>query len=219
MRQWLRKFRKASIETLPSVQAYAQWAEQYPAQAHNAFMQCETAAMQTLMPKLQGKIVLDLACGTGRWGQYAQQKEARLVVGLDNSPEMLAAGVLNNAAQAFMDNIPLADNTVDVILCGLAVGHLPHARFQATFAEIKRVLRSDGLVLISDLHPFQAWNGAKRTFTGADGKTYAVEHYPYSYADYQRVTAQHHFIIDGVVEQKLATDQPPVVLVLRLKQP
>lgn len=218
MRQWLQKLNKQSIKTLPSEQAYTQWAEQYPAQAHNAFMQCETAAMQTLMPNLQDKIILDLACGTGRWGQYAQQKGAALVIGVDSSPDMLALGVLRNRVQAFMDHVPVVDQSIHVILCGLAVGHLPQSRFQKTFAEIKRVLHPQGMVLVSDLHPFQAWSGAKRTFTGADGNTYAVEHYPYSYADYQRVAVQNHFVIDGVVEQKLLTDRPPVVLALRLKQ-
>ena len=217
LRQLLRQFRKPPLTTLPSQQAYAQWAEQYPAQAHNAFMQCETAAMQILMPDLQDAFVLDLACGTGRWGQYALERGAQYVVGLDNSSAMLKVSVLSDSAQAQMDAIPLATKSVDIILCGLAVGHLSPPCFQTTFAEMARILRPTGTLLVSDLHPFQAWLGAKRTFTGANGQTYAVEHYPHSYTDYFRTAWHVGLQIDGVVEQKLSTDKPPVVLALRLK--
>ena len=218
LRPLLRRFRKSHLETLPSQQAYAQWAEQYPAQAHNAFMQCETAAMQVLMPDLQDTIVLDLACGTGRWGHFATEKGARRVMGFDNSAAMLNVGILGNVAQADMDAIPLANRAVDIILCGLAVGHLPQARLHKSLTEMARVLQPNGLILISDLHPFQAWHGAKRTFTGRDGQTYAVEHYPHSYADYFRIACSVGLTIDGVVEQKLATDKPPVILALRLRK-
>jgi len=217
LRQLIRRFRKSPLETLSCQQAYAQWAEQYPAQAHNAFMQCETAAMQVLMPDLQDAVVLDLACGTGRWGQFATEKGARRVIGLDNSPEMLKVGVLDNVAQSDMDAIPLADQSVNIILCGLAVGHLPPPRLHKSLTEMARVLQPHGTILISDLHPFQAWQGAQRTFTGRDGEIYAVEHYPHSYADYFRIACSVGLYIDGVVEQKLSTDKPPVVLALRLK--
>lgn len=217
MRQILRQFRTSHLKTLPSQQAYSQWAEQYPAQAHNAFMQCETAAMQILMPDLQDKFVLDLACGTGRWGHFATEKGAKQVVGFDNSSAMLGAGIMTNVAQADMDAIPLANQSVDIILCGLAVGHLPQPRLHKSLAEMTRVIKATGTILISDLHPFQAWSGAKRTFTGRDGQTYAVEHYPHSYADYFRVACTVGLTIDGVVEQKLTTDKPPVILALRLK--
>lgn len=205
---------RATPETLPSLVAYQQWANRYPAHAHNRLMEIEEAAMRQLMPDVKGKVVVDAACGTGRYGILAQNMRAQTVFGFDNSEAMLSAGELQWVSVSTVEDIPLRENCVDVLICGLALGHL--LSIDAAFAEISRVLKDDGIVLISDFHPIQFLNGAKRTFRGDDGMLYAVEHYPHLYADYH-LAAQHSGLrIDAVQEPTLSPDSKiPIVLVMR----
>ncbi len=214
----LSRLRKSSFQSLPSQKAYAQWAKSYPAEAHNVLMQVEQAILLDLMPSLQGKRVLDLGCGTGRWGKLALSNGAAVVIGLDNSLPMLRAGVLENIAQAEMTNLPLASNSLDVIICGLASGHLTPIAMQRAILEMGRVLKSGGVALISDFHPFQAWQGGQRTFTGDDGRTYAVEHYIHSYADYFDAGQAAGLTLDAVREPchpKVQGGKIPLILALR----
>jgi malonyl-CoA O-methyltransferase len=69
----------------------------------------------------------------------------------------------------------LAAASVDVLLCGLAIGHVQ--ALTAAMAEISRVLRPDGLALLSDFHPAQFGSGGRRSFRDAEGLTFSVEHY------------------------------------------
>lgn len=201
---------------LRSQDAYALWAKTYPPQAHNAFMQLEQTAMEQLMPPLRGCVVLDLACGTGRYGLLAQAHDAARVIGLDNSLAMLQAGSLSQTVMATLAALPFAPASIDVILCGLAVGHLP--MLETLFLEIGRILKPNGTALLSDLHPFQALSGAQRTFV-ANGKQFVVEHYPHLYADYQRCADAADLRIDAVSEPDLPEKKGlPVVLALRLKK-
>lgn len=200
--------------TLNSRRAYAQWAKRYPAEAHNAFMRLEQSTMAAWLPDLRGKIVLDLACGTGRWGNIAAETGAAQVISLDNSYHMLVAGKLALAAQAELVALPLPASSVDLVICGLAVGHTPH--LEQALEEIARVLKPGGVALLSDVHPFQAWQGAQRTFRGDDGKTYAVEHYIHSYADHFNAATSAGLTITGIAESGIEEDQPPVLLVVRL---
>src|SRR5258707_2538072 len=79
--------------TLASTDAYALWAASYPPHAHNQIMTLEQAAMLRLMPILAGRVVLDLACGTGRYSLIAREAGAAMVIGTDNSAPMLQTGV------------------------------------------------------------------------------------------------------------------------------
>ncbi len=192
-------------ETLSSLAAYDQWSASYPPHAHNALMQAEEAAMKSLMPALKGQVVLDLACGTGRYGLLAMEQGAAMVIGVDNSMAMLRANTLPNRALSSSEAIPLRSESLDVVLCGLALGHLP--RLEASFSEIERVLKAGGCALVSDFHPFIFLNGQKRTFTAPDGKTYAVEHYAHLYADYHQAAQAAGLQIEQVIEPRLGQDQ------------
>jgi len=188
--------------TLPPKEAYALWSAAYPPEAHNPLMEIEQEAMLRLMPPLAGRSVLDLACGTGRYGLIARQHGARFVVGADNSWAMLKAGKLRPSAEANMTYLPFASSTFDVILCGLAIGHLPQRQMQWAMGEMARVLCSGGEVLISDFHPFLYLLGQQRTFTAPGGKTYAVEHYPYLASDYYRTIRDVGMAITAMDEVK-----------------
>lgn len=206
-----------SLKTLSSLDAYARWAASYPPRAHNVLMQVEETAMRKLMPALEGHIVLDLACGTGRYGLIARELGAKQIIGLDNSRAMLEANPLEHVALATSEALPLARQSVNVVLCGLALGHLPS--LSPTLSEISRILQSGGKVLVSDFHPFVFLSGGQRTFTASDGLTYAVEHYAHLYADYHRASRENGLWIEDVVESSLEMDNntsTPIIIAYRL---
>jgi malonyl-CoA O-methyltransferase len=222
-----RLFPTPSPLTLSSLDAYHRWAATYPPHAHNALMQAEQAAMEQLLPPMAGKVVLDLACGTGRYGLLAQNAGAQTVIGVDNSAAMLRQNPLPFSALATTEAIPLAGEAVDVVVCGLALGHVP--RLGPSLAEISRVLKPGGDVLISDFHPFIFLGGQRRTFTAPDGITYAVEHYAHLYADYHAAAQAAGLTVEHVAEPRLGehltarfvgetTPGTPVIIVYRMRK-
>lgn len=166
---------------LTSQAAYRLWSEMYPPHAHNPFMVLEEALMLQHVPVVQDQTLLDLACGTGRYTRLLRERGAQML-SLDHSLEMLRRGTAPQAAQAEMTALPLAAGSVDGIVCGLAIGHV--ADLQGALGEMGRVLRTGGFALLTDLHPALKDKKAQRTFQ-AQGKTYAVEHYWHSEADYR----------------------------------
>lgn len=202
-------------DTLSSLDAYAQWSSSYPAEAHNKLMQLEQAAMLNLLPQVTGQTVLDLACGSGRYAHLLRQRGAEFVAGCDNSSAMLRAAALPDLLQADAVGLPFADQSLDGVVCGLALGHLPN--LDAPIAATARVLKAGGWLLVSDFHPFQALNGAQRTFVGDGGKTYAVEHYVHLYSDYHRIGLAHGLQIAAVAEP-LWQDKPVALVLLYRKQ-
>jgi malonyl-CoA O-methyltransferase len=203
---------------LPSLDAYAKWAPRYPPRAHNTLMEVEEAAVRALMPDLAGKIVLDLASGTGRYGHIALALGAKQVIALDNSPHMLRANALSWRGLAACEALPLCSNSVDIVLCGLALGHLPE--LAPALCEIGRVLRRGGCALISDLHPDLFKHGARRTFLGEDGKHYAVEHFPHQIGEYAAAAAAAGMMLEDQRQPSLhgVNDERPIAVALRFRR-
>lgn len=213
IRRLLQRLRSPSLHYLNSRDAYAKWATDYPPIPHNVLMEIEQQTMLSLMPSLQNKRVLDLACGTGRYGLIAQERGASMVMGVDDSMDMLKQSPLDWVLLGSMANIPLADDSLEMVLCGLAVGH--YADLATVLDEIGRVLCAGGQALISDFHPFQYMNGARRTFT-RDNITYEVEHYPHLYQTIHTACAKSGLTLQALQEPTIDGQSIPVVMVYRL---
>jgi len=209
----IQQFKQTSLRRLTSRDAYQKWAEDYPPTPHNRLMEIEQDAMLSLMPAVEGQRVLDLACGTGRYGLIAEDHGAQDVIGIDDSLAMLTKASLSNCIAGSMTQIPFADACVDIILCGLAVGHLPDLIM--VLEEIARVLDKDGYALISDFHPFQYLSGARRTFQSGN-EVYEVEHYPHLYQTWHEVCQTCGLRIDDIIEPPIPEQSMPVVIVYRL---
>jgi malonyl-CoA O-methyltransferase len=218
MRHLLRQLlkRAPAPHMLTSLEAYDRWAATYPPHAHNPLMQAEESAMIALMPAIHSRqIILDLAGGSGRYSRIAESHGAH-AISLDNSAAMLAVNPCERRVLASLEALPFAESCADAVICGLAVGHV--RALTHVFAEFSRVMKHGAWALISDFHPFIALNGAKRTFS-ADGRTYAVEHYPRLYSDFHAIAYAHDLTITAVLEPRLAqAGDQPVVLVLRLEK-
>jgi demethylmenaquinone methyltransferase/2-methoxy-6-polyprenyl-1,4-benzoquinol methylase len=92
----------------------------------------------------EGAVVLDLACGTGDLSRAARRRGYR-PVGADLSWGMLAAGGgAMPCAQADAGALPLADGSVDGVVCGYALRNF--SDLGAVLAEAARVLRAGGRI-------------------------------------------------------------------------
>jgi SAM-dependent methyltransferase len=162
---------------------YAAWAESYD-EPGNVTIAMEEGVVHGLLAALPpGGQVLDAACGTGRHGAFLAAR-GHSVIGVDSSPEMLerAAEKLPGARfeRGELDSIPLEDKAVDAVVCALALSHLPDIR--AAVAELARVLRPGGRLVISNPHPLATGLlGWRATVRDSAGNAVVIPEYPHSH--------------------------------------
>jgi len=166
-----------------AIACYDRWACDYPPSAHNPLMRAEQKSMEELMPTLHGRRVLDLACGTGRYTRLLGP-QTTVIVSVDLSTMMLSHAAVPLRIRADMCRLPMADQSFDVIVCGLAVGHV--VNLAGWMHEMARVLRPGGTLLYSDFHPDAARAGLQRTFKDHSGTRRVLPHHVHSTADHRR---------------------------------
>ena len=187
-------------------------------------MVVEELAMQELLPIVKDKACLDLACGSGRYLRHLQQ-HASVAIGCDISSAMLQHArsyKLNNLVQCSFFPLPFANDSIDLITCGLAVGHCQDLAMLLT--ESARVLCKNGSIVYSDFHPFASLSGEHRVFTGTDGFKYRLEHYTHLYSDHFSACQASGLVIEAIIEPLGGLHAPsgwekkPVVLAVRARK-
>jgi ubiquinone/menaquinone biosynthesis C-methylase UbiE len=136
------------VSPFSTVDGYQSWAPFYDSPG-NALVEREGPRVHALLDRVlrdsPTRTVLDAACGTGRHAAHLAAGGHR-VIGIDSSPAMLdiARSKLPDAElhQADLHGLPLPDDDVDLIVCGLALAHVPD--LAPVFAEFARVLRPGG---------------------------------------------------------------------------
>ena len=201
-------------EKLEPQAAYALWAATYPPYAHNALMALEQRTVLSLLPTLAGRTVIDAGCGSGRY-LHELGKLGATPIGLDLSEPMLAKAraITTRVARANLCALPLESASVDVIVCGLALGDLP--TLDSALGEMARVLRAGGCVVYSVVHPAGGSAGWLRTFE-AQGRLMSIDGYWHSAEDHRQACAAAGLAITAWEEPGLAEwVKDPVVLVVR----
>ncbi|MGO5091124.1 methyltransferase domain-containing protein [Clostridium sporogenes] len=106
---------------------------------------------------IKDKVVGDLGCGTG-FVSLALANEASIVFSIDNSKNMLKE--LSTAAskkdyknvypiKSSLDNLAIFDESLNVVFINMALHHIKDAK--KAISEMYRVLKKDGVVIISDV--------------------------------------------------------------------
>jgi ubiquinone/menaquinone biosynthesis C-methylase UbiE len=106
-----------------------------------------------------GMEVLDVACGTGNATIPAAQAGAARVVGLDLAPRLLAeareradaAGVDIELVEGDCEALPFEDGSFDRVVSAIGIQFAP--RHEATAAELARVARPGGLIVLANWTP------------------------------------------------------------------
>lgn len=141
-------------------QAYEDLADGYNAmidhKPHNAYY--DRPNTLNLVGEVEGKTVLDAACGPGKYAEILMSKGAK-VTGFDISPKMIAHAKDRNqsAGDFFVHDLSepfesLADESFDMVLCALAMHYIEN--WDLTMKEFHRVLKPKGQLIISIEHPF-----------------------------------------------------------------
>jgi ubiquinone/menaquinone biosynthesis C-methylase UbiE len=140
------------VEATPMTtrEGYDQWAPFYD-EPGNQLLEIEEPIVREILDGIPVGVALDAACGTGRHTAFLASL-GHEVIGVDSSPEMLArAGEKipdGEFHEADMHDIPLADDSVDLVVCAIALSHVPD--LAGALAELVRVLRPNGHLVISD---------------------------------------------------------------------
>jgi ubiquinone/menaquinone biosynthesis C-methylase UbiE len=163
-----------------AVEAHRIWSASYDDDP-NPLLALGMRVLSERLGPLQGLRVIDVACGTGAWMSAAVVDGAN-VVGVDLCEEMLAAAALKaglngRLALAHADRLPVVDGSVDLAVCSFAVSYFPSV--SGALAEMARVVRSGGRVVVADLHAAANDAGWKRAFR-SEGCVYEIEHQSHS---------------------------------------
>lgn len=111
-----------------------------------------------LYAKKEIEKIVDVACGTGDmimfWKEIANKKNINLknIIGIDPSVGMMEFGKKKlpevDFIEAFANNMPLEDSVADIISISYGIRNVVER--QEAFFEFARVLKKDGLVVISE---------------------------------------------------------------------
>jgi ubiquinone/menaquinone biosynthesis C-methylase UbiE len=147
---------------------YTQWAPTYD--GPNPAIEGEEPIVHGLLAGLPVGVALDAACGTGRHAAHLVAL-GHQVIGVDATTAMLVIARAKvpeaDLREGRLEDLPLEDDSVDLITCALALTHVPD--LGPVLREFARVLRSGGTVVLSDIHPFNTALGASLAgFPGAD---------------------------------------------------
>ena len=140
----------AAVEPMPTTEGYASWAPSYE-EPGNQLIDLEQPVVREILDGLPRGVALDAACGTGRHTAYLASL-GHTVIGVDTSAAMLerAREKVPDAEfhEADLHDLPLPANHVDLVVCALALIHVPALR--PVLAEFVRALRPGGHLVISD---------------------------------------------------------------------
>jgi SAM-dependent methyltransferase len=157
------------VGPMSTTEGYGDWAAVYDLPG-NQLVEIEEPVVREILGGLPRGVALDAACGTGRHSAYLATL-GHTVIGVDSSSAMLERAREKVPDGEFhvadLEKLPLPDDHVDLVVCALALMHVPD--LDAVLAELVRVLRPGGHLVISDWRPLTGTAGLPVVKIRADG--------------------------------------------------
>jgi malonyl-CoA O-methyltransferase len=194
---------------LPVADAYRLWAPRYDEET--VLSALEARAVAQYAGPVEGRMLLDAGCGTGR-RRPPLDAGFHCVVGVDLVPEMLAEGRRRRGAgpllaAADVRALPLSSGLFDLLWFRLAIGHL--VDLAEAYRELERVAAPAARLIVSDMHPAAIAAGHTRTFHDVTGQLRHVEHHVHSLAEQRRTAGLAGWRVDRIVEVSAGRQELP----------
>ncbi|PRQ05590.1 class I SAM-dependent methyltransferase [Enhygromyxa salina] len=199
------------MPVVPVREGYDQWAPHYD-EYDNAVIALEQPISTRLIGEVAGARVLDVGCGTGRHALRMVEQGAE-VTGVDFSTGMLdvlRAKLRHPEALTLIEHdisggLPTPDQGFDLVLCCLVLEHLP--RLDLMLAELARVCRPGGRVVIADFHPEMFRRGLHARFRpGANAEKLQIQGIDHTISDYVMATLGAGLTIVEIAEHLMDAD-------------
>jgi ubiquinone/menaquinone biosynthesis C-methylase UbiE len=132
------------------------------------------------------RVVLDLACGTGRIGQWLKRRCAAIIDGIDLTPAMLEVArskdIYRTLHVADVASTGLPAQAYDGCMQSLADEHLPD--LWPLYREVARVTKRGGSFVLVGFHPQLLMAGMPTHFTRASGEPVTIRSYVHLLSDH-----------------------------------
>jgi SAM-dependent methyltransferase len=166
-------------------EGYRDWVPTYEQTVHDE-MDLRLLNRLKSMDWSSANCILDLACGTGRIGQWLRERSRAAIVGVDLTPEMLEVargkGVYRSLHVAEVSCTGLSGETYDLAMQSLADEHLPDLR--PLYHELARVTKPLGHFVIVGFHPQFLMAGMPTHFDRAPGEPVTIRSYVHLLSDH-----------------------------------
>jgi ubiquinone/menaquinone biosynthesis C-methylase UbiE len=181
------------FKTKKPAYAYDLLAPEYDSQTKNLLMLLDGKLSISLIQQIEikNKIIVDFGCGTGRHWKMLYEMQAKEIIGLDVSNNML--NILKSKFPEASTHLlkshklnTLNDNCCNVLFSALTLGYLQN--LHETFSEWDRILTNNAHIVFTDLHPSLLAKGAERAFS-VNSKVISVRNYLHT-LDEVRLTAK-----------------------------
>ena len=178
-------FDRRKYPTLSVQEGYGEWAATYEDSVLDAMDLHLLASIQSVAwDHIQ--VGADLACGTGRTGEWLKQQGVASVDGVDLTAAMLegarAKGIYRHLFLGDLRATPLPAEDYDLVTVVLADEHLPDLR--PLYLEAARIARPNGYCVLVGYHPFFLLSGIPTHFTRPSGEPAAIRCYIHLMSDH-----------------------------------
>ena len=194
---------------LAAREGYRRWAASYGDE--NPVTALDAAAVRQLTPPLAGKALLDAGCGTGSRLAALDGDRPERAVGVDLVREMVRRGreIAPGLRLAVGDvrSLPCESGGFDVVWCRLVVGYVSELR--AAYAELGRVTRPGGCVIVTDFHPAAVRARLARSCWDERGRAHVLEHHTHEPEDHRMAAARAGLFLDLSLDLAVGPDVQP----------
>jgi SAM-dependent methyltransferase len=206
-------FDNRNYQTVSPRKGYAEWAATYEEAVPD---QLDIRPLESLKSVnwRDAKECLDLACGTGRTGQWLKSRGIATIDGIDLTPEMLeravAKGIYRALFSGSVEDTGISRAHYDLIVMSLVDEHL--ATLGAVYQEAYRVSTAGAKFVVVGMHPFFFMTGMPTHFKDMMGNPKAIETHIHLVSDHVTAALSAGWTLtemyEGVIDEEWVRVKP-----------
>jgi ubiquinone/menaquinone biosynthesis C-methylase UbiE len=204
------------------LEAYAEWAHTYD-DDRNLTRDLDEQVMRQTFSHAKYKAILEIGCGTGK-NTALLAEIAESVQAIDFTEAMIERARRRSRS----DNVnfiigditkpwPVPDSSINLISCNLVLEHIEN--LSSVFAEAARVLATDGLFFVSELHPFRQYRGTQASFQ-RNKETHTIDAFVHDITDFIGAARNNKLTLETIREWRHEEDhdKPPRLISFLFKK-